>query len=309
MAMSPVDASAAELSGAVNIPSQVPHAIAIALQQIGRQVSPPMTEALYAPLSEQEPYAGVVLQRDVSYGAHARNLLDIFHPQGTCDGRPVLLFVHGGAFMRGDRRIGNSPFNDNIALWAARQGMLGVNMTYRLAPGSMWPAAQEDIGSAITWLRANIASRGGDAQRIFLMGHSAGAAHVAQYLAFPQFHALPGTGVAGALMFSGIFDPSTAEANPPLQSYFGTDASVYSARSAVKGLVASGVPQLVAYAELDPPDFCRQSEQLHAARCQAGWRQALFRFAGHSHMSEIFAINTADKAAATLIKAFLDGCP
>jgi acetyl esterase/lipase len=308
MSMSPVDPCAAEFSGAEHVPSQISHETAMALQQIGRQVSPPMTEALYAPLSECEPYAGIELQRDLPYGPHARNLLDIFLPQGRCERRPVLVFVHGGAFMRGDRRIGSSPFNDNIALWAVRQGMLGVNMTYRLAPGSIWPAAQVDIRSAITWLRANIGARGGDPQRIFLMGHSAGAAHVAQYLAFPQFHAVPGSGVAGAVMFSGIYDPATAQVNPPLQAYFGVDASVYRARSAVKGLVASGVPQLLAYAELDPPDFCRQAEQLHTAFRQAGRRQALYRFAGHSHMSEIYSINTPDTAVAALLEAFLDAC-
>jgi acetyl esterase/lipase len=308
MSMSPMLPSATELSSAVNIPSQIPHEISLALQQIGRHVSPPMTEALYAPLSEREPYAGVVLQRDVQYGPHARNLLDIFLPQGTGERRPVLVFVHGGAFTRGDRRIGDSPFNDNIPLWAVRQGMIGVNMTYRLAPGSMWPAAQEDLCSAITWLRENMAARGGDPRRIFLMGHSAGATHVAQYLAFPQFHAAPGSGVAGAIMFSGIFDPATAEVNAPLQAYFGADASVYSARSAVEGLVASGVAQLVAYAELDPPDFCRQGELLQAAHIQAGRRQSLYRFQGHSHMSEIFAINTTDKAATARIRAFLEAC-
>ena len=86
----------------------------------------------------------------------------------------VTLKGQGGAFMRGERRTGDSPFYDNIMLWAVRQGMVGVNMTYRLAPVHPWPAAQQDIQSALKWVRENIAASGGDPTRIILMGHSAG---------------------------------------------------------------------------------------------------------------------------------------
>jgi triacylglycerol lipase len=86
--------------------------------------------------------------------------------------RPVLVFVHGGGFTGGNRRTGDSPFYDNIMLWALKNGMVGVNMTYRLAPQSQWPAAQQDIASALAWVQDNIASHGGDPSRIVLMGHS-----------------------------------------------------------------------------------------------------------------------------------------
>jgi triacylglycerol lipase len=288
----------------VLVPSQVPDAIYAQLVKLGRVVAPPATEALYAPLSECEPYAGVSVQRDVAYGPDARNLLDVFTPENDQTNRPVLLFLHGGAFMRGDRRIGNSPFNDNIAVWAARQGFLGINMTYRLAPAHGWPAAQHDIHFALAWLRANSHSLGADINRIVLMGHSAGAAHVAQYVAFPEFHVAYGGGIAGAVMLSGIFDPCTAEVNPPLQAYFGPDESLYPARSAVPGLTATDVPMLLAFAELDPPDFHAQSLQLHAALCKVGKSLSLYQMMGHSHMSEIFAINTEDKALTALLGDF-----
>jgi acetyl esterase/lipase len=217
-----------------------------------------------------------------------------------------LVFVHGGAFMRGERRTGDSPFYDNIMLWAVRQGMVGVNMTYRLAPAHPWPAAQQDIQSALKWVRENIAASGGNPQRIILMGHSAGAAHVAQYLGHPQFHVVPGSGLAGAILLSGLFDPVTAESNPPLQAYFGKDAAQYTARSAVPGLVAAKVPLLLAYAELDPQDFHTQSEQLNAALCKAGQCPGLYKLMGHSHMSEIYSINSADKTVGKLMKQWVD---
>ena len=301
-----VGCAAVPTAKTVEVPSAVPAQIATELVKIGPVVAPPPTEKLYAPLQEREPYAGVQVRRDVRYGSDARHLLDVFTPDKPQANQPVLVFVHGGAFMRGERRTGDSPFYDNIMLWAVRQGMVGVNMTYRLAPANPWPAAQQDIQSALKWVRDNIAASGGNPQRIILMGHSAGAAHVAQYLAHPQFHVVPGSGLAGAVMLSGIFDPTTAETNPPLQAYFGKDAVQYPARSAVPGLVTSKVPLLLAYAELDPPDFHAQSEQLHAALCKAGPCPGLYKLMGHSHMSEIYSINSADKTVANLMQQWVD---
>ena len=54
--------------------------------------------------------------------------------------RPVLVFVHGGGFTGGNKSTPGSPFYDNVPLWAARNGLVGVNITYRLAPQHPWPA-------------------------------------------------------------------------------------------------------------------------------------------------------------------------
>jgi triacylglycerol lipase len=244
--------------------------------------------------------------RNVRFGPDAqRNLLDVFTPAAAGAPRPVLVFVHGGGFTAGARRTGTSPFYDNIMLWAVKNGMVGVNTTYRLAPQHPWPAAQEDLAATITWVRENIAARGGDPNRIYLLGHSAGAAHVAQYIGHPRFHVEPGGGIAGAIFVSGLFDPSSATPSPALQAYFGSDASVYANRSALPGMAASRVPMLVAYAELDPSDFHEQAEQAQAALCGAGHCTPLVHLRGHSHMSEVYAINTADTALTDAIRAFV----
>src|SRR5512140_1558298 len=114
--------------------SQVPPQIAEKLRQIGPVIAPPLTAALYAPLQQREPYAGVRVTRDERYGADARHRLDVFSPESGGGARPVLVFVHGGGFVAGNKRINDSPFYDNIMLWAVKNGMVGVNMTYRLAP-------------------------------------------------------------------------------------------------------------------------------------------------------------------------------
>lgn len=295
------------MTGSVALPSQVPPAIAQQLQQIGRVVDPPKTAALYAPLQQREPYAGVRVARGERYGPDAeRNLLDVFAPEAKpLRPLPVLVFVHGGGFVAGARRTGDSPFYDNIALWAVRSGMVAVNTTYRLAPRHPWPAAQEDLAATILWVRDNIAARGGDPRRIYVMGHSAGAAHVAQYIGHPGFHVEPGGGIAGAILLSGLFDPATVTPGPAVQAYFGADASVYARRSALPGMAASRVPMMVAYAELDPSDFHEQAEQAQAALCGGGRCRPLLQLRGHSHMSEVYAINTTDSALTDAILAFV----
>jgi triacylglycerol lipase len=295
-------------SGAV--PSQVPPQIEARLREIGRVVAPPPTAALYAPLQQREPYAGVRVLRDQRFGPDAqRHLLDVFTPEAAAGARrPVLVFVHGGGFTAGARRTGDSPFYDNIMLWAVKNGMVGVNTTYRLAPQHPWPAAQEDLRDAIAWIRQNIAAHGGDPGRIYLMGHSAGAAHVAQYIGHPRFHAAPGGGLAGAILLSGLFDPATITGeNRSLRAYFGSDAARYHEMSALPGMVRSRVPMLLAFAELDPSDFHEQSEQARGALCEAKRCPALLQLQGHSHMSEVYAINTADTALTDAMRAFILG--
>jgi acetyl esterase/lipase len=297
------------MTGSVAVPSQVPPQIEQRLVQIGRVVDLPATGALYGPLQQREPYAGVRVLRGERYGPDAeRNLLDVFMPESAAGAPlPVLVFVHGGGFVAGARRTGTGPFYDNVGLWAAKNGMVGVNTTYRLAPQNPWPAAQEDLAATLAWVRENIAAHGGDPNRIYLMGHSAGAAHIAQYIGHPRFHVEPGGGIAGAILVSGLFDPASATPSAALESYFGHDASLYPRRSALPGMAASRLPMLVAYAELDPSDFHEQAEQAQAALCGAGRCGPLLQLRGHSHMSEVYAINTADTALTEAIRGFVYG--
>jgi acetyl esterase/lipase len=61
--------------------------------------------------------------------------------------------------------------------------MVGVTITYRLAPEHPWPAGAQDVGQAVAWVTEHISGYGGDRARMVVAGHSAGAAHVAGYLA------------------------------------------------------------------------------------------------------------------------------
>ncbi len=86
-------------------------------------------------------------------------------------------------FTRGAKHSPGSPFFDNIGIWAAKHGLVGVTINYRLAPQFQWPAGIEDLTLLTAWLQLHVASYGGDPTKIYLWGHSAGAAHVGDYLA------------------------------------------------------------------------------------------------------------------------------
>ena len=155
----------------------------------------------------------VAITRDHQYGPDARNRLDILR-KGIPRSAPVLVYVHGGGFVMGDKTSAGSPFYDNIGQWAAQQGYIGVTMTYRLAPAHHWPCGPEDMALAVRWLRANIAAHGGDPEKIFLLGQSAGAVHVAAYIAHAQFHDAGGTGHRRRADDLGHLRPDDAAAQP-----------------------------------------------------------------------------------------------
>ena len=273
----------------------IPEDLAWKILELGRTIDPPKTAALYAPMQPKEPYQGVKTEREVKYGPADRHLLDVFTPEAASPARPVLIFIHGGAFIAGNKRTPGSPFYGNVMLWAVNNGFVGVNATYRLAPQSPYPAGAEDLAAVVAWVAGKIGERGGDPARIYLMGHSAGAVHVANYVSHPEFYKVRDGGLAGAVMISGIYDLTASPLGDPEIAYFGSDPSRYAERSSLQGLLATKIPLMIAAAELDPPRFVEQFELLKQAACKrpAGCAHATM-VPQHSHMSEIYAINTAD---------------
>jgi len=287
-------------------PAQIPPDIAEKIAAMGRVVDPENTAKIYAPLQEKEPYAGVKVIRDVKYGEDARNVVDVFLPETGATGRPVLMFVHGGGMIRGNKRPPGSAFYDNIMLFAARHGMVGVNVEYRLAPQFPWPAGNEDLAAAVHLVIDKAADYGADPNRIFLMGHSAGATHVASYVSHPEFHGPKGSGLAGAILSSGGYDFTKEEQSEGRLAYFGSDPALLAQRSSVAGLIKTKIPFMISSAELDPPPIAAQSALLKDALCKSehGCVRSIV-LPKHSHMSESYSINTADTQLSDQILEFI----
>ena len=276
------------------------------LQALGAAISLPMIQGTARQLVPllAPPDPAVEITRDRFYGPDVRNRLDVFRKGAPADA-PVVMYVHGGGFVMGDKTMPGSPFYDNVGTWAAQQGWIGVTMTYRLAPTHRWPSGPEDMARAVGWLRENIAALGGSPQKIFLVGQSAGAAHVAAYVAHERFQ--PGSaGIAGSVLISGILDLSTQPANQYTEAYFGGDTAAIAEAATINGLVASPVPLLFTLSEFDPPDFQDQAMQLAQA-----WHQKkrsyppVVYLAGHNHISPAQSIGSSEDHLARYIKDFV----
>jgi triacylglycerol lipase len=139
------------------------------------------------------------------------------------------------------------------------------------------------------------------------MGHSAGAGHVAAYVSHPEFYGSKGPGIAGAIFSSGpSYQIKTQEPAESTLAYFGADTSRYAERSALPGLLKTGIPFMVSSAELDPPTIAEQFSVLKDAMCKSahGCVRSIV-LPRHSHMSESYSIGTADTQFSDLILEFV----
>jgi acetyl esterase/lipase len=282
----------------------MPIEIAEELRDIGARIEVPRTAALYAPLLPSEPYEGVTVNRDLSYGPHARNVLDVFSASDAAPKRPVLVFIHGGGFSRGAKSAPDSPFYDNVMLWAVSKDLLGININYRLAPEFQWPAGIEDLTALLAWLKDNVADYGGDPGRIVLWGHSAGAAHAADYIANAAMNGR-GDGLAGAVLTSGFYELGNEVS--VWEAYYGADVTRYDERSSLSGLLKTTTPLLVTDAELDPESFQLEARKLTTARTALDRPVQRLHLIGHSHISETYAVGTSDKTLSGPVHEFVKG--
>jgi arylformamidase len=273
-----------------------------ALAAMGRVPGPAMLAAVQD-LYRAEQGAFVAGQpataADCAYGYDPRQVVDLYTPTGGVTPAPVLLWVHGGGFVRGEKASADHPFNAHVGRWAARNGMLGAVMNYRLAPEHTWPAGGEDVGAAVDWLRAHAAAFGGDPTRIIVAGTSAGAVHVATYLRLRYGD----PGVRAAVLLSGLYGFTPLDERDTL--YYGPQDQ-YADRAPRDAVVATDVPLLVACAEFDPPRFQVEIIGLLAARLAAhGVLPRSHIASGHNHFSLATHIGGADTRLSDEIRQFI----
>jgi acetyl esterase/lipase len=167
----------------------------------------PSLRELARPFSFRRP--GVERISDIAYGdAGKRNLLDVYKPTGVAEGAPVLLQIHGGAWIIGEKQQQAQPLMNHLC----ERGWVCVSINYRLAPRFRFPDFLIDCKRALAWTRANIAHYGGDPSFLALTGGSAGG-HLSSLVALtandPRWQ--PGfeqadTSVSACIPFYGIYD-------------------------------------------------------------------------------------------------------
>jgi acetyl esterase/lipase len=149
------------------------------------------------------PYC-IALTASTAYAQGARHTLDVCRPK-TATGAPVIVFFYGGGWRSGSKRIYRY-----VAKALARRGYVAVLPDYRIYPQARYPDFLDDGALAVSWVQDNAKSFGGDPQKIFLMGHSAGA-HIAAMLTIDakwlqKVGLVPGRDIAGLIGISGPYD-------------------------------------------------------------------------------------------------------
>ena len=217
---------------------------------------------------------------DVPYGTDDRQKLDVFLPGNTGSaGMPVLIFFHGGYWVLGHK--------DTLGFMAppiTSAPAIMVTVGYRLAPGAKYPEQVDDCRNALRWTYENISQYGGDPDRIFVGGHSAGG-HLASLVCLqrgrlPDFQ-IPPDIVKGCFPVSGVFDVSDS----PMErrEAFLTDPDQAREASPLYHTAGNTVPFFLEIGENDFPNLRNQHlAMLKTLRSEAGRVEGMERL-GHNH--------------------------
>jgi arylformamidase len=268
------------------------------------------------------PSVELAVPYDPAAPADPKRQLDLYLPGGR--DFPLVVFVHGGGWAWGDRtqRFGGADIYGNIGRFLASQGIGAAVIGYRLVWPMDWQSQLGDVARAVAWVQAHAVDKGSSADRIFLMGHSAGAQLAARVASDPtwlvQEHG-NSRGLCGVVAVSGagydLGDIETYRAGfDPLyfaERFGGSrlDGSWWRDASVVPFLDADDPPFLVVSATGESRGLRRQSTLFHEALGKAGVSTRLVTVQGSSHERIILELSRADKTAGPAILDFLRTTP
>jgi acetyl esterase/lipase len=184
---------------------------------------------------------------------NVRHKLDLYVPKGP-KGFPVLVFVHGGAWQKG-----NKAGFEKLARLFARNGVGTAVTNYRLSPDVRHPVHTQDVAKAVAWVHRNIAKYGGRPDEIFLSGHSAGGHIVALLGADPSYlkaAGVPEKDIRGVIPISGVFTIRAAQ----MPKVFGTSEEDARSASPMAHIKGNHPPFLILVADRDLKGFDRMAE-------------------------------------------------
>lgn len=278
------------------------NALDAAVRDIGPDVTAEAVQASVQLFANLHPdFAWQEIVRDVAYGEHPRQVLDVFYPKQKAP-QAAVVFLHGGAFIAGDKKRPGMPFHDNIGAWAARTGRLGITANYRLAPEATWPSGVVDIRQIIAWC---LSPQGGNVRRVHLIGSSSGAVHVATYLTGGPGVERQASQPTSAVMISGIYDfPSFGLSR--LEPYF-VDTQLMQEFGLAQRLARTDVPVLYAVGEYDSPEAHQQFlYALQRGSEVRGTLPAMHRARAANHFTAVHGIGTKFDDLGPIMEEFLD---
>ncbi len=238
---------------------------------------------------------GVELLRDVEFGKGGERplKLNLVRPKvPPADPMPVVVWIHGGAWLGGNRDGGIG----SAAQWA-QKGYLGVSIEYRLSSEATFPAQIEDCKCAIRFLRAKAKEYHIDPDRIGVAGHSAGG-HLAALLGtsadlpelegkggWPEFSSAVQAvcDISGPASFDGWGNKTHGAVQKLLGGTVSEKPELAALASPATHAKKSSPPFLIIHGDKDDVVPIRQGQAMHAALEKAGGNSTLMVIEGGSH--------------------------
>lgn len=287
-ATAPAAQSSAAPVDAATLRAGMPAEIQSNIRAMGPVIDPPGTNAFYEGVERWFSAGDVNVSAEMSYGPDPRHLLQVYTPKSAAGGAPrtTLVLVHGGGFVGGSLQSLAVP-----AIQFAGLGFTVVNITYPLAPDAQFPAGARSVGAAMSWARDHAAEHGGDPSRIFVLGASAGATHVADYVFRPSLNPEGTAAATGAVLYSPNFVASTTAPSP----YYGEDAASVATKLVPGNIERTSIPVLTTVTEFDPTPFQSSAATLYDELINGhGVLTRLRQLEGHNHISVQSSIGTSD---------------
>ncbi len=240
--------------------------------------------------------ANINCRLDVSYGLSDEETLDIF--PAAEPGAPMLVYLHGGAWTRSDKSANSYQAPAFVDAGAA---FLSVN--FGLAPTVCMDELVRRCRAAVKWAHDNATEVGGDADRLYVAGHSSGA-HLAGMVAVTDWVAweLAADTVKGVFAASGMYDLEPVRLSTR-NEYLNLDLAATDRNSPIRHMRDQMPPLVIAYGEKEQDEFRRQSQTFAEALEQRGHRcrQLDLRGLNHFDVGEEFA-----KPGGALLDAFFE---
>lgn len=239
---------------------------------------------------------------NVTYGSEIIQKLDIYTPK-SAKKMPVLISVHGGGWTIGSKTPWAIPAEILMS-----NGISSVSIDYGLAPQYRMNEIISHVRHAVAWVYKNIAQYGGDPNRLYIYGISAGA-HLASTTLMPNWHkefALPEDVIKGLVAMSGIYDlcPIVHAPQIKLQKALQMTLEESFRDSPLYHLPKHSIPSIIAYGEKEPLIPFRLEAQHYAHQLQkAGCPVSLIEVPDANHFDMINELANPDgKAFKELMK-------
>lgn len=284
----------------------MPANVAAKLAAFGREFDGEIaqqTAAIYADVPRVYTQAEIIAAKDLAYGPHERQRLDVYRSavRRNAGPAPIVAAFHGGGLIGGNRTT-----LTNVAEYFASLGYVGVTAGYRLAPEAKWPEGARDVAAAVTWLAEHAAEHGGDPAQIFVVGISTGALHAATMVFRPELLPPGSARPAGAILVSGPYSFDFERPSRGELAYFGEDRALWPERVVTGNVTRADIPVLLTTAEWDHPRYTGPFAALYAELLMHGATPRYLQSLGHNHSSQLLSAGTADTGVSGVIVDFIE---